>query len=165
MASGESGGSKREHDAKIVDRLLRELRFADPDLAGRPATTRSTPRTPRPGQPAAGPRGAAVKPAPSPGALLAGTWARAGLAVILCAALSQWPYARDCGLGISLYLTGVTLALATAAWASVISWRRRVAAAHVVALVALLGAIVLGAERVLPRVGYARASAGWSCGR
>ena len=164
MASGKPGGSNRENDAKIVDRLLRELRFADPDLAGRPAGSGNQ-RAAQPGQPAAGRPGAAAKPPPSPGALLAGTWGRVALAVALAAGLTQWPYARDCGLGLFLYLSGVTLALATAAWGCVISWRRRVAPAHVVALLALLGAIVLGAERVLPRVGYAKASAGWSCGR
>ena len=165
MASGKPGGSNRENDAKIVDRLLRELRFADPDLSGRAATASSTPRPGRQRSPAGGAGPAVVKPPASPGALLAGTWARAGLAAVLAIGLTQWPYPRDCGVGLSVYLCGVALAFGAATWGGIVSWRRRVAIAHVVALLALVGSMVLGAERVLPRVGYAATSAGWACGQ
>jgi hypothetical protein len=57
----------------------------------------------------------------------------------------------------------VFVVLVTAGWAAIAAWRLRMATAHVLALVAGFWGVVLAAEQVLPRVGYAAESQAWTC--
>jgi hypothetical protein len=88
-----------------------------------------------------------------------------GAAVV--AALIYWPYPARCGVGLGYYLALVgVLALAGVA-TSVASWRHRAPFVHLLGLVMLAAAGVLGARELLPKVGYALPSvehpASWSC--
>ena len=63
-----------------------------------------------------------------------------------------------------LVLSCLVLAvLLTGCWASWNAWRFRVASAHVTALIVVFWGIVLAAEQLLPRIGYAAVDAVWSC--
>lgn len=125
------------------------------------------------GAPAAGP--ARVAPAgTAPAAVItagaigararAATWFRVLLTAALAVALPLWPYAHACGSGLWLYLAAVGVTGLSALWAAASAWRRRQGLAHFIALIALAAAVVLGAREVLPRTGYARATASWTCG-
>lgn len=166
-----------------IDRLMRQLPGADPHLKGDPA----------PAQKAASPLSTtatherpAHAPAPRRSGAVAGAfaaayaskspardrsalkqqlyiWSRAALVAALGLALTRWPYARDCSWSLYLYLGVVGTLLVSGGWAGVSAWRGRAAAAHVMSLVAIFWGIVLAAEQLLPRIGYAAVSAGWSC--
>jgi hypothetical protein len=90
-------------------------------------------------------------------------WMRVGLAAVLGAAMTQWPYAHGCGAGLFLYLGAVGVVGVAGLWAAVGSWRRRLPAAHAMALATLLWGGVLAAGVVLPRIGYAQRAATWWC--
>jgi hypothetical protein len=126
-----------------------------------------------PGQPPALPPGAAPQPparvagttpslAPARGSV-AVTWFWVGLAVLLAAALAIWPYGKSCGLQLFFYLGAATLALLAGATGAVNSWRTRRGLAHLISLLVVVVAGVLGAREVLPRVGYAAEVATWLC--
>jgi hypothetical protein len=149
-----------EKEMAEVDRLLRKQpSHADPAAdAGAEPTAR---------RPAAVPPAAAPAPAPGPaglsGAAWLGTWARVILGLLLGIGMTQWPYTHGCGLRLIFYLVGVAAVLAAGVWSSVSSWRRRLGLAHVLAQALIIWGLVLAAREVLPRVGYARASAPWLC--
>jgi hypothetical protein len=146
--------------ARVVDRLLRKLPGADPTLRGTPEPG------PRPAGVTTGPRPAIGRPGPAlTPALLWGLAARVAGAAVLGVALTQWPYAHRCGWSLLGYLAAVLALLLAAGWAAVAAWRLRVALAHVAALVVFFWGIVLAAEQVLPRVGYAAEVATWRCER
>jgi hypothetical protein len=92
------------------------------------------------------------------------TWLRVLLAALLAAALPYWPYARGCGLWLDLYLGAAAMVVVAGVWASISAWQRRRARAHVVALLIVFWGVGLLAAEVLPRVGYARHAARWTCG-
>jgi hypothetical protein len=48
-------------------------------------------------------------------------------------------------------------------WGMLASWRRRLGVAHVVALLVTLWGVGLVAAELLPRLGYAKDTATWSC--
>jgi len=154
---------ERDSMAREVDRLLRQLPGADPTLQSDPDQP-----PPRP-QPAtsSGPRPAVPPPPRRPAGPTpwqrAGVWARAVAALALGAALTQWPYRADCGWPLYGYLAAVLVVLLTAGWAAVAAWQMRNAAAHTLALVAGFWGIVLAAEQILPRVGYAAEARTWGC--
>lgn len=151
---------ERDSVAREVDRLLKQLPGADPMLRGTPdpasaptspaSTFRPRPMVPRP--PRLGPTSLQI----------AGLWGRVASGAILGAALTQWPYG-DCGWALYAYLAAVAVVLLSAGWAAVTAWRFRNPAAHVLALVVGFWGIVLAAERILPRVGYAAESRTWTC--
>jgi hypothetical protein len=146
--------------AREVERLLKKLPGADPTLRGDPE---APPRSPGA---SSGPR-PAVPPfrkdaGPTPGQR-AGLWALALGAGALGTALTQWPYATDCGWALYGYLGAVLAVLITAGWAAITAWRQRNAAAHILALVGGYFGIVLAAEQILPRVGYAAETLTWRC--
>jgi hypothetical protein len=132
----------RDWDKELakIDRVIEGTPPARP-----PATAGS------PGAPAA-PRG----PARS-------VWGRLLPVLALAAALPFWPYARGCGTALLLYLGATAVLVCAGGWAAVSAWRHRRAAAHVLALGAMLWGGVLAAREVLPRVGYARIAISWSC--
>jgi hypothetical protein len=51
----------------------------------------------------------------------------------------------------------------TALWVMLVSWRRRSGLSHLLGLLMLGYAIWLGVSEILPRTGYARVTATWSC--
>lgn len=93
-----------------------------------------------------------------------GAWLRTVAAVGLGTAVAYWPYARPCSGLLLAYLGTVAAVLVTGGWASVYAWRARSATAHILALMVVFWGIVLSAEQILPRIGYAGYSAAWVCG-
>jgi hypothetical protein len=124
-----------------------------------------------PGTPPALPPGAMPPPVRIPATVepsiargsVAKTWFWMGLAVLLAAALPLWPYGKGCGLQLFFYLGAGTLALLAGATSAVHSWRTRRGLAHVVSLLVVVFAGVMGAREVLPRIGYAAHAQTWLC--
>ena len=150
----------RDSMAREVDRLLRQLPHADPTLKGDPDPA---PTRPQAGV-TSGPR-PALPPRPTGPTTWqkVGAWALVAGAAGLGAALTQWPYPSECGWPLYGYLAAVFAVLLTAGWAAVAAWNLRMAPAHTLALVAGFWGIVLAAEQILPRVGYAAESRTWTC--
>jgi hypothetical protein len=96
-------------------------------------------------------------------AAAAGFWARVALAVLLGVCITQWPYAHECGLALLGYSGAVGTVILAGSWVGLVSWRRRNPYAHVLALVLAFWGIVLAAEQLLPRIGYAAEPAAWQC--
>ena len=94
----------------------------------------------------------------------AGAALRLSLVIALAAGVAFWPYAHACGLGLFAFLAVETVVLLGGLWTIVYTWRGRMAKAHAVALLVVLWGLVLIGTEVLPRVGYARATATWTCG-
>lgn len=151
----------RDSMAREVDRLLRQLPHADPTLRGDPD---EPPARPNPAM-TSGPRPAVPPPRPTGPTTWqkVGVWALVVGAAGLGAALTQWPYPSDCGWPLYGYLAAVFAVLLTAGWAAVAAWNLRIAPAHALALVAGFWGIVLAAEQILPRVGYAAEARTWTC--
>ena len=166
----------------MVDGLLEDLFFGDhgsqkasaekPKPAARPTATAGAQRPPGPrssvSSPAQRPSGARPSiphtraPAPSDGERL-GAWARIMLGVLFAAAMTQWPYARACGVGLTSYLGAVVLVIMVGVWCGTFSWRNRLVRAHLMSLGVVLWGLGLGMGQVLPRVGYANAAATFRC--
>ena len=147
--------------AREVDRLLARLSHSGPALSAEPQSARaaSTPTTGARRRPA---RRAHTSGSAARGESLA-LWARLLLGITLGGAITQWPYPRGCGLPLLGYLGAVLAVLVAGGWIAAVAWRRRNPVVHVLALVLLLWGLVLAAERVLPRIGYAAEQAGWRC--
>jgi hypothetical protein len=62
-----------------------------------------------------------------------------------------------------LYLVAVATLIVAGLWGALSSWKRRLGLAHIVAMGAILWGLALAAHEVLPRVGYAKTPATWSC--
>ena len=90
-------------------------------------------------------------------------WARVCLGVVFGGVMTQWPYPSGCGLPLLGYLGAVAMVMVAGAWIAVASWRLRHEGAHILAVVILFWGIVLAAEQVLPRTGYAAERASWHC--
>ena len=86
-----------------------------------------------------------------------------GLGVVFGIALSRWPYARDCGWGLSFYLFSVGLLVVAGVWGLLMTWKSRLPISHTIAMATMLWGLTLTAQVVLPRAGYAKAQAGWTC--
>lgn len=144
-----------EWDKKLaeVDRVISKLpaKSADPVPAAKqqgsaPAAQRSQ-----------------APPARAAGGSLS-VWTRVGLTAILAGALTQWPFAMACGVGLYGYLAAVGVVVGSSLWGLVSTWRRRLPKAHILALLSLLAGLTLLALEVLPRIGYARHVLAWTCG-
>jgi hypothetical protein len=105
---------------------------------------------------------ASAVPAGSPRPLV--VWAIALLGPLGAGALAIWPYDRACNLPLGIYLVGVLAVFGASVWTMRLAWAARRGAVMVVGIVTLLAALALGAREVLPRVGYARIAATWTCG-
>ena len=157
---------KQDSLASEIDALLKKLPGADPDLVGGAAA----PSRPAPGaatRPGAPPPRPQPRPAagglPSDGRTTLAVWGRVALGVLLGVGLTQWPYRSDCGWRLLGYGTAVSVMLLVAGWCAISTWRHRVALAHVVSLILGFWGIVLAAEILLPRIGYASQDATWRC--
>ncbi|MBI2072445.1 MAG: hypothetical protein HYT81_05300 [Gemmatimonadetes bacterium] len=148
--------------SREVDRLLKQLPGADPTLRG------SSPSSPpvsgvRPGI-VTTPGGAAISERREPTARdKLGVWLRVGLGVVAGAVMTQWPYAHACGFRLYLYLAAVAAVLVAGGWGSLSSWKLRMGVAHVTSLMVIFWGLVLAAQQVLPRIGYAAVAASWRC--
>jgi hypothetical protein len=155
MAKDDPREKRREKEAAIVDKLLRQLPQADPTLGAAGAKPKRPP-PPKPRPPLSSGR-------PKRESTPLGVWVRVLVALALGVAITQWPYRHDCGLAAAPYLLVVFMILVMAAWAAAGSWKHRLAVAHVVSLGLILWGLILGAQDVLPRVGYANAEGTWAC--
>ena len=152
--------SKPDPMAREVDRLLAQLSQVDP----RPDYHLGTPRRGA-RYPDTRPRSAGVAAstdAPTRRDLIA-LWGRILLGITLSAGMTQWPYPHGCGVALFGYLGAVGTVMLTGAWIAFASWKLRNGLAHILSLILLYWGIVLAAEQVLPRIGYAADSAGWRC--
>jgi hypothetical protein len=91
-------------------------------------------------------------------------WGRVVLGIALGAAMILWPYPHACGWALLGYLGAVAAVLLAGAWIAFASWRMRNGVTHLVSLVLFYWGLVLAAEQVLPRIGYAEDPAAWMCG-
>ena len=146
----------RDWDKELaeIDKLM-----AQPQAAQLPAKAGAAPAAPRP---SAGAAPAAGPPPVSRKAVFA-TWLKVGLAAVAGAAMTQWPYAHACGIGLFLYLGASGVIALSGVTGAISSWKRRMGLAHVVSLVVMLWGLVLAGAVVLPRIGYAKEAATWFC--
>jgi Flp pilus assembly protein TadB len=85
-----------------------------------------------------------------------GVLVRLLLAVALGIGMIFWPYQARCGLGLLGYLLAVAALIGAGGWSAVWAWRHRAGKAHVLSLLIMLWGAILGAQEILPRVGYAK---------
>ena len=144
-----------------VDRLLAQLTLAGPPVEERPIRPVGQPpqRAARASR-ASRPRSTASAPAGHDQLWL---WFRVLLGALLGGLMTQWPYRHDCGWTLAGYLGAVLTVMLTGGWIGFASWQLRNAAAHLLALILVFWGIVLAAEQLLPRIGYAAVQAGWHC--
>jgi hypothetical protein len=70
-----------------------------------------------------------------------------------------WPYPNRCGIGLAGYL----FVAGSGVWSAVWTWRHRAGRAHTLSILLIVWGLVLGAQEILPRVGYAQKSLPWNC--
>jgi hypothetical protein len=92
-----------------------------------------------------------------------GVFVRLSLAVALGVAVVFWPYGSRCGIGLAAYLGVVAVLIGAGIWSGVWTWRHRAARGHVLSLLIVLWGLILVSMEVLPRTGYAVATAAWTC--
>lgn len=157
-------------EAAAVERLLRQLQHVSggavaPRLPG--PTPSAPPPPPSPPQPRREPsfrakaqqsRRASVS-LPS----IPGVWARIVLAALLGVALTQWPYPSACGAGFAVKVAATSVVALAGIWAAAGSWRRRLAGAHVMALLITTWGLALITHQVLPRTYYWSDPTPWLC--
>jgi hypothetical protein len=149
------GQTPRDWDKELaqIDKLIASGAGPQtpPTAPSGPAAPAARERAPAPA--AAGPRPRSV----------VFTWLRLLLGLAVGVAITQWPYARGCGLLLFGYLGAVGGVIVAGLWSTVSSWRTRSGLAHALSLGLVCWGAILGAREVLPRVGYARTSANWFC--
>ncbi|NNG14838.1 MAG: hypothetical protein HKM89_00065 [Gemmatimonadales bacterium] len=152
----------KEWDKKLaeVDRAIAKLPAKAPPESTKPAPAKPDASAPAPRQVPARAPAARVSPRLRP----LGVWVRVGLTAVLALALTQWPFAHACGLGLAAYLGAVGVVLVSGVGGAVSTWRLRLPKAHALALLAILGGLALVALEVLPRIGYAGTDLTWTCG-
>ena len=151
---------QRDPMAREVDRLLAGLATFGAQSSGDHQAPSNVP-TPgrvasrsarRPAQPAAVTRGDRVA-----------LWARVVLGMVFGGVMTQWPYPHECDLPLLGYLGAVAMVMVAGAWIAIASWSRRNGLIHILALLLFFWGIVLAAEQVLPRIGYAAEHWAWRC--
>jgi hypothetical protein len=146
-------------DSVVVERLLTQLQELKGDAVAPSSSPLSTPhRRPPPVAAGARPRRAVVSLPSVPG-----VWARVALAALLGAALTQWPYPSSCGVGLGLKIAATGVVAIAGGWAAARSWRRRMAVAHITALLILAWGLALLTHDVMPRTRYWYETAAWVC--
>ena len=131
----------------------KELAAIDKAMARGPAPAAGAPvATKGSAAPAAVPKRAAVA-----------TWLRVLLGLTLAGAMTQWPYAHQCGIELYFYLAAAFTVIVAGVWSGISSWYRRLGWAHTLSLLVVLWGIFLASQQILPRVGYAKHLAYWVC--
>jgi hypothetical protein len=126
-------------------------------------------RSGAPPPPTALPPGSVVRPpvatpAPAVGRRsVARTWFWTVLALALGIGLAVWPYPKACGLQLFFYLGAVAVTVVAGVVGALASWSHHRGVAHLICLLVLLWAGVVGASEALPRGGYARETRLWLC--
>ncbi|HET7584042.1 MAG TPA: hypothetical protein VFK13_03995 [Gemmatimonadaceae bacterium] len=159
--------TKWDKDLAKIDKQLAAL--SDDELLERTrAPEEAPPRGALAGVPGAPPDTARAQAPARAWRTRAGVLLRAGLTVVLAAAVTLWPYGVRCGVPLFAYLTSLAVLLVAGTWAAVWSWRHRAPVAHVLALLAVLWSLALATREVLPRTGHALPTpqhpALWTCG-
>ena len=85
-----------------------------------------------------------------------GVLVRLLLAVALGIGMIFWPYQARCGFGLFAYLLAVVVLIGAGVWSAVWAWRHRAGKAHVLSLLIVVWGTILGAQELLPRIGYAK---------
>jgi heme A synthase len=149
-----SSGSHHDPLAGVVDRLLAQL----PSLREGPSseTTWPTAAVTVGGQGNSG-EDASAEPT------LIGLCARLLLVLALGIMMVGWPYDRTCGLPLYAYAGAVAMVILGGGWAAITAWKLRVGLAHVVSLILVFWGLVLAADALLPRIGYAGQDGDWQC--
>jgi hypothetical protein len=147
-------GPPRDWDKELaeIDKVIAKQPVGGPKPAG-------------PGAPAAlpAPRSAAVPPVTRGRAALGG-WVRVLLGVAVATGVAvAWPYRHTCGILLYGYLAASAGVLLAGLWGAVASWKRRMALAHLIALLVTLTGAVLVAKVILDRSGYPKTPSTWSC--
>jgi hypothetical protein len=93
----------------------------------------------------------------------AALWGRVLLGASLALIMTDWSYAHSCGWPLLGYGLAVATLLITGAWVALVAWKQRSGLAHILALILFYWGLVLAAEQLLPRIGYAWNSASWHC--
>lgn len=135
----------------------KELAKIDKHLASLPEDAPPPSAAPS-GKPAGKPAGASQAPPGEPGrrSSTLGVFFRLLLAVGLGVAMLFWPYSARCGVGLFGYLFAALVVVVAGVWTAVWTWRHRWGQAHILSLLLIAWGLVLAAQEVLPRVGYAR---------
>ncbi len=147
--------------AREVDRLLAQLA----NVGSQPARDQAPRGEARAPHSITQPKSPGVAPsiaAPRRGVMVA-LWARLLLGLALGGSMTQWPYPHGCGLPLLGYLGAVMMVLLTGAWIGFASWKLRSGVTHILSLILFFWGIVLAAEQLLPRIGYAADRASWRC--
>jgi hypothetical protein len=145
-----------------VNRLLAQLTHAGAEPIGEPRPNGSAPILSSVARPRSSGPTRSVAAGPRWG--VAALWGRVVLAGALGAAMILWPYPHACGRALLGYLGAVAAVLLAGAWIAFASWRMRNGVTHLLSLVLFYWGLVLAAEQVLPRIGYAADPAAWLCG-
>ena len=102
-------------------------------------------------------------------ATLFGVLGRLILVMALAGAIVLWPYHRECGTGLFVYLGADGVIIIGGLWLVACTWRARMAKTHGAALILVLWGLMLIGQQILPRVGYAKTNAAqppqWWCDR
>jgi hypothetical protein len=152
-------GSRPDPMMREVNRLLAQLEHTAPRLQA--ATPERASEAPPSRQLPT--KSGEVAPSPPKRGRVAALWSGVFLAVALGVMMTQWPYPKDCGLPLLSYFGAVAAVLFAGAGIAFDSWRLRIGVAHILSLMLMFWAMVLAAEQVLPRVGYAADQASWRC--
>ena len=144
---------ERDWDKELaeVDRLLNQLPSHREEQVAAQTSKRAQPAA-RPGTSAQDLGGGRI-----------GTWARVGLGLLLGIGMPLWPYDHACGIKLFIYLGGVLTVVVAGVWSSLSSWKRRMGTAHLISQLLVIWGLVLTAEVMLPRFGYAKTPATWFC--
>jgi hypothetical protein len=161
MPAGKDPPQSDKDLASEIDKLLKKLPHADPSLSGAQASSAAPPAGIAHSARAAATT--ATKSTPIDGKILLAVWGRVALVGLFGLALTQWPFARDCGWGLVWYAAAVATLLVAGGWCAMVTWEHRVGLAHIVSLVVGFWGIVLSAEMLLPRFGYSVDRATWRC--
>ena len=113
--------------------------------------------------PAPGPDRVPVLPPAARKRSAAVAWFWTILAVALAVALPLWPYPKECGLQLFFFLGATGLTVVAGVVGALETWANRRGFAHLLCLLVLLWAGVVGGSEALPRSGYARESRAWLC--
>jgi hypothetical protein len=146
----------RDWDKELaqIDKLIASGKTEPPPLASKPVRAREA--APAPGE-AGGSRIAGWRHTPF------FTWVRLLLALGLGIGMTQWPYTHGCGFPLDAYLVGVGTVIVASFWTMLSSWKSRSGLAHFLSIALLFWGTALAAREILPRIGYARQRASWTC--